>query len=208
MFKKTTGQLFSLFSSNHRPYASTEQLVEALRVAETAAIEYLMEKTESQVRRLARKWAMGEQIIQDVLHDGLVILIEKIRSGNFDAEKSTPATYLTAICRNLLANQHRLKRQPSHNSIEYDDLLADFSFIELLESKDRCETLEKLLSQLGEPAADLIRLKYIEGYNDETQILEQMTPYSTVESLRVMRSRGMKTLVGLAEKWKSSNDAI
>ena len=208
MFSKLPGNLFSLFSPACRKFASKEQLVGALRMADPAAIECLIEKSEAQVRRMARKLRLDEDSVMDAIHDGLIILIEKIRDGSFDPKKSAPATYLIAICRNILANKSRLKRPPGFVDLGTEIDFADDSLNELLDFREKRAILDELLALLGPPASDLIRLKYLEGYSDETQIAENMTPYTTHESLRVMRSRGMKSLVELAAKWKSKHDAI
>ncbi len=207
MSAEISSKLSLLFSSPCRRYATKGQLVAGLLEVQTAAIECVLEKAEGLVRKMTRQFGLPPVLAADVLHDGILILIEKTRDGSYDPERAAPTTYLVAVCRNLLANHARLKRPPRSETLENGLELQDNSLTDWLEFRERKTLLEKLLRQIGPPCSDIIALKYLEGYSDEEQISLKMTPYSSVESLRVMRSRCMKSLAELAAKWKSPNDA-
>lgn len=174
---------------------------------DTAAIEYLMDKTEGTVRSMVRAAGQPPALVRDLLHDGMIVLIDKICDGAFDPTKSTPQTYLAGICRKLLANHLRLKQPPSAEPIENSSDIPVDDLRDFLDHKDRLELLEQLLDQLGPPGNRLIRLKYLEGYTDEEQIAQQMTPYSSLDSLRTSRSQYMKKLALLAKDWNKKHHA-
>ena len=176
--------------------------MEGLRNMETASIEYLMGKVGGTVRNMVRTSGQPLALVHDLLHDGLIVLIEKISDGNFDVTKSLPQTYLVGICRRLLANHLRLKKLPTVYPLEYGLEIQSDDLRDFLEHKDRLELLKLLLEQLGPPGNDLIRLKYLEGYSDEEQITQSMTNYTTMDSLRTSRSQYMKKLAIMAQDWK------
>jgi RNA polymerase sigma factor (sigma-70 family) len=188
-------------------FAAPERLLEGLRSMDTAAIEYLMDKTERVVQKMVAAAGQPPSLASDLLHDGLIILIEKVCDGTFDAAKSSPQTYLAGICRKLLSNHSRHKQslptEPVENGYEVpSNELSDF-----LEHKDRVELIELLLDRLGPPGSDLIRLKYLEGYSDEEQISQKMTPFATLNSLKTSRSHYMKRLAAMARNWKKEHHA-
>ncbi len=183
-------------------FSTKEALTEGLQKIENAAIEHLMAKSEGMVRKIARTFGLPEALADDVLHDGTIILIEKIQDGTYHSELSAPQTYLVAICRNLLANHSRLKRPPATEQIENVLDLADNSFVEMLEFRERRVVLEKLLAQIGPACASLIALRYLDGYSDEEQLAQKLAPFSSPESLRVSRGRCMKKLSEMAKSFK------
>lgn len=196
-----------LLSNSARRFDAPERLLEGLRSMDTAAIEYLMGKTIGVVRRIVLVAGQPPTLVSDLLHDGLVILIEKVRDGTFDAAKSSPQTYLAGTCRRLLANHLRLKQPFSTEPVENGYNVPSNDLDDFLEHKGRLELIELLLEQLGPPGNDLIRLKYLEGYSDEEQISRQMTPYSTLDSLKTSRSYYLKKLAVMAQNWKKEYHA-
>lgn len=142
------------------------------------------------------------ELADDLLHDGLIILIKKINDDVFDASKSSPQTYLVHICYNLLNNHRRHKTPPIVMPIEDGNHFISDELRDLMDQKDRIEFIELLLGELGPPGSDLIRLKYLEGYSDEEQIKKKMTPYSSLDSLKTSRSQYLKKLAVMAKKWK------
>lgn len=174
---------------------------------DTAAIEYLMDKTGRVVRQMVRTAGQPPSLASDLLHDGLIILIEKVCDGTFDAAKSSPQTYLAGICRKLLSNHSRLRQPLLTEPVENGQELPSEDFQDFLKHKDRLELIELLLEQLGPPGNDLIRLKYLEGYSDEEQISQQMTPYATLNSLKTSRSYYLKKLAAMAQNWKKEYHA-
>ncbi len=188
-------------------FRSVEQLIEGLKHAKSDAISYVLSKAGGEVRSLVRKAGQPRELAADLLHDGLLILIEKIKDGTFDASKSSPQTYLKGICYKLLSNRLRLKQPPPVDSIDNSEDFTSDDLRNFLDQKHRIELIELLLKELGPPGNDLIRLKYLEGYSDEEQIKKDMTPYKTLDSLKASRHQYFKKLAVMAKKWKEEYHA-
>ena len=193
-----------------RTYASVtnEALVDGLRDMHTAAIEYLMKKTEPAVRHLVFRAGLPEGIVRDVLHDAVVILVKKIRDNTYDPAESAAPTYLVGIAKKLIFNQ--LRQRKNIPTLALDDFrdIPDEHTRTFLEGRERRALLQSLLDALGEPCARLIRLKYLEGYRDEEILQQKMTHYNTAMALRSKRSKCFQRLVELATSTKSENGTI
>lgn len=199
-------QVFSKSSVN--PFDVVENLVDGLRRMETNAIAYIMAKTEPSVRYLVRQAQLPETHCRDILHDALVILIKKIQDEVYDSKESAPATYLIAIARNLVANQSRRSKAALIEPLEQFPELVDHHILAFQEGKERRELLDNLLQTLGDPCAQLIRLKYLDGYRDEEILAQKLTHYTTPLALRSKRSKCFQKLIELAAATKNKTATI
>lgn len=171
---------------------------------DTAAIEFVLEKARGTVRQLLRKAGLPDTLMQDLLHDGAVILIRKIQDNTYDVAESAPATYLVGICRLLIANAVRLKKQPPSQPLENNAEIGDESVARYFEHKEQKEVLEHLLARLGAPCNQLLRLTYLDGYRDEEILQLKLTTYTSADSLRSTRSQCFKKLKALARAGKTT----
>ena len=187
---------------------ASSQLLEGLRRMETNAVEQIMRKAEPSVRYLVRQSRLPESLTRDVLHDAMVILIKKIRDDVFDPNGSAPATYLIGVSKNLISNHLRQNRRPPTAHLEELAEIPDHYTQAFLEGRERRELLETLLTALGEPCAQLIRLKYLDGFQDEEILAQKLTHYNTPMALRSKRSKCFQKLMELAAATKSKNNTI
>lgn len=187
-----------------KKYDSDDKLLTGLLREETSAIQCLLLQVEKLVSRHLSKLGIPTSQLQEILHDGILILIYKIKSEQFNSNLSSPKTYLFAICKNLCMNASRQKNHVS--SINLDDLENKMIAEEpnSLLILEKVSLLKKMLIELGSPCKELIELKYISEFSDEEQINNKLTKYSSLESLRVSRSQCMKKLLALSTKYKSS----
>ena len=187
-----------------KKYDSEDKLLTGLLREETSTIQCLLLQVENMVSRHLSKHGISTSQLQEILHDGILILIYKIKSEQFNSKLSSPKTYLFAICKNLCMN---ISRQKNHtSSINLDDLENTIVAEEpnSLLFLEKISLLKKMLIELGSPCKELIELKYISEFSDEEQINNKLTKYSSLESLRVSRSQCMKKLLALSTKYKSS----
>jgi len=184
-------------------YNDTDILIEALRLEKTAAIEYILKKVEKNCAYYIKKIGLSDESLQDVLHDGLILLIDKIQSGKFDSAQASPQTYMFGICKNLILNMSRSKK--SIKAIELEESIQWFEDeINLsIHFKETCKLVQQMLNDLGMPCSQIIQLKYIDGYSDIEQVEQKLTHFSNLDSLRVSRSQCMKKLVTMSLKYKS-----
>ncbi|MFN4254648.1 MAG: RNA polymerase sigma factor [Saprospiraceae bacterium] len=174
-------------------------LAGALQRADTVAIEWILAQTENAVGRLLRRAGLPADALPDVLHDGVLVLIKKIRAGAFDAAQSHPKTYLVGICKNLIHNRLRAKKLVPTLPLDHTpDIpnLPDASFSDGLEN---LRQIEALLLRLGEPCSQLVRLKYLDELRDDEVIARKLTHFATIASLKNARSKCMKKLLDLAK---------
>lgn len=190
------------------PFEVVEDLVDGLRRMETNAIAHILAKTEPSVQFLVRQAQLPENLCRDILHDALVILVKKIHDEVYDVRESAPSTYLIAISRNLIANQLRRNKAVLTEPLEQFTELVDHHIQAFQEGKEHRELLESLLQILGDPCAQLIRLKYLDGYRDEEILAQKLTHYTTPLALRSKRSKCFQKLIELAAATKNKTATI
>lgn len=207
MSAKLTRTIEKWLSPQKARFSQPEALVAGLRRRDSAAIEYLLSKSEGLVRQMVRQYGQPVALADDLLHDGAIILIEKICDGVFDLAQATPQTYLVGICRKLLANQLRRKARHYTEPIENGLEIPDDQLNLLLDRNDTAEQVHKWLEILGPPCSDLIRLKYLDGYSDQEQLDQKMIPYKSLDSLKTTRYQCMRKLTQIALNWKTKQHA-
>ncbi|MBK8297477.1 MAG: sigma-70 family RNA polymerase sigma factor [Saprospiraceae bacterium] len=168
-----------------KKYDSDDKLLTGLLHEETSAIQCLLLQVEKMVSRNLTKYGISLTQLQEILHDGILILIYKIKSEQFNSKLSSPKTYLFAICKNLCMNASRQKKHSSSMSLDEleNTMIAEESNSILI--LEKVTLLKKMLNELGSPCKELIDLKYISELSDEEQIKNKLTKYSSLESLRV-----------------------
>ncbi|MBK9109549.1 MAG: hypothetical protein IPM92_14540 [Saprospiraceae bacterium] len=187
-----------------RLYQTDEKLFIGLAREETQAIQCLLQNVESSVSKMMKQLELRDELLNEILHDGMLILLNKIKSDQFQTERSSPKTYLISICKNLCLNASRLKHHLLTDPL--DEQLHEYPTLEDadLGIGDKLKLLKRMLEELGSPCKELIYLKYISELSDEEQIKENRTSYKNADSLRVSRSQCMKKLLALSNKYKSS----
>lgn len=193
---------------NKHKYSNSEELAERLRLRDDKAITHIISLTEGTIQKLARKNGLPMPVATDVLNDAIIILIEKISDKVYDPNLATPQTYLMGICKFLLLQQLKKASSASFISLELaEDLMQEY-VEEEFQQKDIREVIEIWLAELGAPCNNLIRLRYLDNYSDQEQIDLKLTDYSSVNSLKVTRSKCMDKLVVIAEKWKKKYETF
>lgn len=193
-----THTLKRLFPSLQHRFSNKDVLVDGLREKKTPAIEFLMERCQGSVRKITRYYGLPKDLASDVLTDGIILLIEKIHEGTYDPSQASPQTYLLGICKNILANHSRKKTDPMSQDLEEVEI-PDNSVEEMMYINERIDVLKSLLIKLGAPCNNLITLKYLDGYSDKEIIENELTKYTSPESLRVSRQNCMKKLIRIAQ---------
>lgn len=187
-----------------RPYQDDEKLLAGLEREETHAIQCLLLMAESIVWKTMKQLGLQKELLNEILHDGVLILLKRIKSQEFDAKRSSPKTYLISVCKNLSLNASRLKQHTVTDHL--DEQLHDLTKIDEtdLGVGDRLKLLKNMLEELGAPCRELIELKYLCELTDDEQIDKSLTKFKNANSLRVRRSQCMKKLIALSNKYKLS----
>lgn len=186
-----------------RPYPTDDKLISGLAREESLAIQCLIYQVENVVSKILKQLGLQQELLHEIIHDGMLVLLGKIKANQFHSNLSSPKTYLISICKNFCMNASRLKHHQVMDSL--DEQLYEIPNLEDsdLNYADKINLLRRMLEELGSPCKELIQLKYIYELSDEEQILEKRTTYKNVDSLRVSRSQCMKKLLALSNKYKS-----
>jgi DNA-directed RNA polymerase specialized sigma24 family protein len=193
------------FGSPCKQFETHEQLFNGLRQQEQRAIVCLQHKTWPMIQKITAGYGLPSDYAADILNQSALIFLQKIESGTYQFEGHNPATYCIEIAKRLALMATRNQKRTTQ-PIEHLPDQMDPDAVAWMHQRESAETLGLLLTRLGAPCEQVIRLHHIDGYSDEEVIRLQLTKYSTPDSLKMKRSDCMKKLVQLANVWKTSND--
>ncbi len=182
-----------------------ERLFEGLRKLDTAAILCLQVRAMPSVKKVVAGYGLPADKSDEIINSATLVFLQKIGSGAYQFQGHAPMTYFIEIAkRQALMATRSLKKAV----VPLDSLpdTADPDHADQLSRQDDAETVRLLLNKLGHPCADVIRLHHVDGYSDEEVVSQQLTKYSTPDSLKMKRSDCMKKLVQLATEWKTSRN--
>jgi RNA polymerase sigma factor (sigma-70 family) len=191
--------LQSIFKVNpNYKFQDVAILFRALQRQEDKAIQYVQDKIWKSIFSMSRFAGLNEQDAEEILTDSVMVLLQKIQSGDYQFQGYDPCSFAIEIAKRLIANA---KRKTKHKIDPLDQIahFADDSTEQFLHSKESEAILHILLNKIGENCQKLIRLKYLEEYKDEEIIHQNLTQYSSINTLKVKRSECMKKLSELAK---------
>jgi len=175
---------------------SHDLLLEDLSRAVPEAIGFLSGRILKFVSRISRLHGLPHEDEEELHSDVLVIFIQNIRNGKYRNEGNDPVTYAMEIAKRR-AFDYRRRKSREMNFVpvvpEDQDFDPDWA------GSEKVGLLAELLQLLDESCYKLIRLKYLEGWSDKEAVAERLTPYSTVNALKVHRSMCMKKLSSMAK---------
>jgi DNA-directed RNA polymerase specialized sigma24 family protein len=186
-------------------FETNEQLFLGLKNLDEKAILCVQLKALNVVRKLTRQFKLPQESVDDILNQSSLIFLRKITEGSYQFQGHAPVTYFIEIARRVAMMATRSQNK-TLESLENHQNLADLDIAKDQGRLEATELVRQLLTQLGSPCAEVIRLHHIDGYSDEEVVSQKMTPYSTVNSLKMKRSDCMKKLIHLAQQWKTSNN--
>jgi RNA polymerase sigma factor (sigma-70 family) len=144
---------------------------------------------------------VDEMDAEEVVNDAVIILIQKVETQKYVYSGNDPCSYAIEIAKKLIYNLKR-KKQIAGISLSEEFDVPDFDTENYMESKDKEEILGSLLLKISENCRNLIQLKYLDGFKDEEILNNQLTQYTSINTLKVKRSECMKKLGELAQNIK------
>ncbi|MEY3240291.1 MAG: hypothetical protein RIR11_1729 [Bacteroidota bacterium] len=183
-------------------YESNEQLFVGLQKLETAAIVLLQTKALATVQQLVKGYGLSSVEAEDILNRSTVIFLQKIEDGSYLFQGHAPSTYLIEIAKRLALMATRTQKKSAEPLDNYEHL-HDETWETEQKQREAAEMTRQLLTQLGEPCQQVVRLHHIDGYSDEEVIQGKMTRYTTADSLKMKRSDCMKKLIQLGAQWRT-----
>lgn len=188
------------FKAGKGIFADEDLFLNAIQKGDTKAILYLQDKATGFTHQFMEQKRLPRHLFSEVLNDASIILLKKVREPGFALQSAKVSTYFVEIVKKVALNKTRNRQFSGSDSIETQQHLSDTSVEEYYARKEHIELINNLLKDISMPCSDIIRLKYLDGYSDEEVIKQQLSLYSSVESLRVKRSDCMKKLRDLARK--------
>lgn len=188
-----------------KSFDTNERLFNGLRRLDNSAILCVQTKALNAVRKFVRQYRLPAEQVDDILNQSTLIFLRKIEDGSYQFQNHAPSTYLIEIARRVALMATRSQKK-SPETLENHPYLPDPDVETEGKRSEATELVRQLLGQLGQPCEQVIRLHHIEGYSDEEVVNQQLTRYSTTDSLKMKRSDCMKKLIQLAQQWKTSNN--
>jgi len=189
-----------LFRTGKNLFSDEAIFLNAVRKGESKAILYLQDKSAGFMQKLLDQNHLPRHLSGEVLNDACIILLKKIRAPEFELQSAKLSTYFLEIVKYVVLNKTRGRQYTRNADIDDQQHLQDHTVQEYFERKEHIELIDRLFQNIGPPCSDIIRLKYLDGYADEEVVAQQLSAYSTVESLRVKRSDCMKKLKDMVKK--------
>ena len=102
-----------------------------------------------------------EDDAKDVYQEGIIVLYNKIKGGNFELS-SKLKTYIYSVCRRIWLKKLSQESRKSNNISDFEDIMAVEVDLEQHEEKDQqFDKMNDALLHLGEPCKTIIQDFYI-----------------------------------------------
>lgn len=184
-------------------FPDSEALFEALVREDSSAIQCLYARTAGSIYNIGKGKGLTTEDIEELICDCITIFIQKTRQGEYVFSGYHPASYVLEIARFKAMNFRRSQFRRQTQSLETASEQQDGTLSNQFES---AEWVAIALENLDENCRKLIRLKYLDGYRDKELIDKQMTQYTTVDALKNHRSKCLKKLAALADRFEFDHE--
>ena len=134
----------------------------------------------------------NEDDAKDVFQESVIVLYNKVKSGNFELN-SKLKTFLYSVCRRLWLKRLNSQGRNHRNIEDFSDYLPVEDDLEKHEEKDRQFTMmEKALLQLGEPCKTIIEDYYIQ--NRSMQEICEKFGYTNADNAKTQKYKCLQRL--------------
>jgi len=133
-----------------------------------------------------------EDDAKDVYQEGIIVLYNKIKSGNFELS-SKLKTYIYSVCRRIWLKKLSQQSKKTSNISDFEDVIATEDDMELHEEKDRqFEKMQSALQHLGEPCKTIIQDFYINNLSMQ-EICEKFG-YTNTDNAKTQKYKCLQRL--------------
>jgi RNA polymerase sigma factor (sigma-70 family) len=134
----------------------------------------------------------NEDDAKDVYQEGIIILHDKIKSGDFELT-SKLKTFLYSVCRRLWLKRLNQKSRFGENIKDYEDYFTVEAEIMNHEEKDQqFELMGNALAQLGEPCKTIIEDFYM--HNQSMQDICEKFGYTNADNAKTQKYKCLQRL--------------
>nr|WP_305120582.1 sigma-70 family RNA polymerase sigma factor [Pedobacter sp. SYSU D00382] len=133
-----------------------------------------------------------EDDAKDVYQEGIIVLYNKIRSGDFELS-SKLKTYLYSVCRRIWLKKLTQNSRKTSNVSDFEDVISVESDLEVHEERDRqFEKMQSALIHLGEPCKTIIQDFYI--HNLSMQDICEKFGYTNTDNAKTQKYKCLQRL--------------
>jgi RNA polymerase sigma factor (sigma-70 family) len=133
-----------------------------------------------------------EDDAKDVYQEGIIILYNKIKAGNFELS-SKLKTYIYSVCRRIWLKKLSLNSKKAGNITDYEDVFAVEEDVENHEEKDASfAKMQSALDHLGEPCKTIIQDFYI--HNLSMQDISDKFGYTNTDNAKTQKYKCLQRL--------------
>lgn len=133
-----------------------------------------------------------EDDAKDVYQEGIIVLYNKIKSGNFELS-SKLKTYIYSVCRRIWLKKLSQQSKKSSDLTDFDDLISVEEDMAQHEEKDRqFDKMQSALLHLGEPCKTIIQDFYIN--NLSMQDICEKFGYTNTDNAKTQKYKCLQRL--------------
>lgn len=133
-----------------------------------------------------------EDDAKDVYQEGIIVLYNKIKSGNFELS-SKLKTYIYSVCRRIWLKKLSQQSKKSGDVTDFDDLISVEEDVEQHEEKDKqFDKMQSALLHLGEPCKTIIQDFYIN--NLSMQDICEKFGYTNTDNAKTQKYKCLQRL--------------
>lgn len=186
-----------ILMNNKNPLSDAE-IIELLKQG-SDNLDIVYKKHRDYCLNFMKKISSNSELNQDVFHDSLIVLFEKVNKVDFNGFTCSIQTYLNSICRNQILV--RFKKDTKHNEYkeEFDDRITDWFEDKLEDKDDKIKTIIKaldVLKEYGGKCYEIMRLYFYENHSMDKISVE--LGYSNADNVKNQKSRCQKKLKEIA----------
>lgn len=133
-----------------------------------------------------------EDDAKDVYQEAIIVLYNKIRSGNFELS-SKLKTYLYSVSRRIWLKKLAQESKKTNNIADFEEVLAVDDDIEQHEVRDmQFEKMKTAMEALGEPCKTIIQDFYI--HNNSMQEICEKFGYTNTDNAKTQKYKCLQRL--------------
>ncbi|HEY1010441.1 MAG: RNA polymerase sigma factor [Daejeonella sp.] len=134
----------------------------------------------------------NEDDAKDVFQESVIVLYNKVKSGNFELN-SKLKTFIYSVCRRLWLKRLNAQSRNVRNVEDFSEFIPVEDDLEKHEEKDRqFHLMEQALKQLGEPCKTIIEDYYLQ--NRSMQEISEKFGYTNADNAKTQKYKCLQRL--------------
>ncbi len=134
----------------------------------------------------------NEDDAKDVFQESVIVLYNKVKSGNFELN-SKLKTFIYSVCRRLWLKRLNAQSRNVRNIEDFSEFIPVEDDLEKHEEKDRqFQMMEQALKQLGEPCKTIIEDYYLQSRS--MQEISEKFGYTNADNAKTQKYKCLQRL--------------